>query len=378
MYTTQHTNHKPLCILNGYAPQSLKSLEEKEAFYHQLEQLILKFKTTHIVMCMGDFDARLHYRLESEEDVIGPNIFGKGKEYVQQQSNNTIESRDQFVQFCIGTGMIIMNTQFEKKNKHYCTYKEMETTGFSPPWNTDRFAMLDYCLIDERWRNVIYDVECNPNIAINSDHAMLVSKIKIKLKKEEKKEMEKVDRYRKPKDEQIKAYNNEFETKMKEYINDEDITDAKEYMDKLVNTLLEAAGNNFDIIDPKQKQSYISKKTWDLIEERDAHRKAGRSEDEKETNKKIKKQADDDKLSHTINKLEQGANLKEKWQGIKDSKSKFVPTFTRQKDIRGNRVLPKKKAEAIAEYLSEVQWKNKNHSEVKNNPRKNYPRRPQH
>ena len=69
------------------------------------------------------------------------------------------------------------------------------------------------------------------------------------------------------------------------------------------------------------------------------------------------KQNDVDKLCHTVNKLAQGANLKEKWQGIKDSKSKCVPTFTRQKDIRGNRVLPKKKAEAIAEYLSEIQWK---------------------
>ena len=119
--------------------------------------------------------------------------------------------------------------------------------------------------------------------------------------------------------------------------------------------ILNQQKNNLDAIDPKQRKHYISMKTWDLIEERDKHRKAGRSEEEQETNKNIKKQADEDKLCHTVNKLEQGANLKEKWQGIKDSKSKCVPTFTRQKDIRGNRVLPKKKAEAIAEYLSEIQ-----------------------
>ena len=106
------------------------------------------------------------------------------------------------------------------------------------------------------------------------------------------------------------------------------------------------------------------------IEERDKHRKAGRSEEEQETNKTIsfKKQADEDKLCHTVDKLEQGANLNEKWQGIKDSKSKCIPTFTRQKDIRGNRVLPKKKVEAIAEYLSDNQWKNENTTEVKTNP----------
>ena len=113
-------------------------------------------------------------------------------------------------------------------------------------------------------------------------------------------------------------------------------------MEHLVSTLISAAKNNFDAIDPKQKQSYISKDTWKLIEQRDAHRREGRSEEEKKLNKEIKKQADNDKTSHTINKLEQAANLKDKWQGIKDCKSKFTPTFTKQKDIRGNRVLPKK------------------------------------
>ena len=107
MYTIQHTTFEPLCIINGYAPQSQKSIEEKEAFYNKIEEPINKFNSSHIVMCMGDFNARLHYRLESEKDVIGPYIFGKGEDYSNQQSNNTIESREQFVQFCLGNGMIL-------------------------------------------------------------------------------------------------------------------------------------------------------------------------------------------------------------------------------------------------------------------------------
>ena len=69
-------------------------------------------------MCMGDFNARLHNRLESETYVIGSYIFGKGEDYSNQQSNNTIESRVQFVQFCLGNGMIIMNTQYQTEDKH--------------------------------------------------------------------------------------------------------------------------------------------------------------------------------------------------------------------------------------------------------------------
>ena len=106
-------------------------------------------------MCMGDFNARLHYRLESEQELIGPYAFGKGEDYDKQQSNNTPERRDQFVQVCLGNGMIIMNTQYQNKDKHYCTYKEMETKGFAPPWTPDRFTTLDYCLAQERRRNAI-------------------------------------------------------------------------------------------------------------------------------------------------------------------------------------------------------------------------------
>ena len=77
-----------------------------------------------------------------------------------------------------------------------------------------------HCLIQERWRNAIVNVECKPNIAIHSDHAMLVSKVKIKLKGESKKDMENVERYRKPKDNQIKAYNKEVDDKMKDDLKD--------------------------------------------------------------------------------------------------------------------------------------------------------------
>ena len=130
--------------------------------------------------------------------------------------------------------MIIMNTQYQKEDKHDCTYKEMKTKGFAPPWTTDRFAMLDYCRIQDRWRNAIVNVECKPNIAMNSDHAMLVSTVKIKLKGESKQEMEKVERYRKPKENQIKAYNKEVEDQMEDYLTTKEFLDAK---DNIIYTL---------------------------------------------------------------------------------------------------------------------------------------------
>lgn len=42
--------------------------------------------------------------------------------------------------------------------------------------------MLDLCLISDRWRNSVKDVESKPGLAIQSDHAMIVAKVKLKLK----------------------------------------------------------------------------------------------------------------------------------------------------------------------------------------------------
>ena len=75
---------------------------------------------------------------------------------------------------------------------------------------------------------------------------------------------------------------------MDDYLKDKEILDAKDDMDTFVNCILNSTKNNLDAIDPKQRQPYISMKTLDLIEERDKHRKAGRSEEEQETNKTIK------------------------------------------------------------------------------------------
>ncbi len=52
-----------------------------------------------------------------------------------------------------------MNTRFEKPNKNLCTYTDMDNTTGGAPWNADRYAQIDYILINSKWRNVIKNVE---------------------------------------------------------------------------------------------------------------------------------------------------------------------------------------------------------------------------
>ena len=48
---------------------------------------------------------------------------------------------------------------------------------------------------------------------------------------------------------------------------------------------------------------------------------------------------------------------KEQWAGINNSKKKRPPNFTKLKDKDGNRVVPRERADAIADSLHDVQWK---------------------
>ena len=49
-------------MTDGYAPQSIKATEETSSVHAELEELIDRFKKTHIGMIMGDVYVILQYR----------------------------------------------------------------------------------------------------------------------------------------------------------------------------------------------------------------------------------------------------------------------------------------------------------------------------
>ena len=62
--------------------------------------------------------------------------------------------------------------------------------------------------------------------------------------------------------------------------------------------------------------------------------------------------------------------MREKWQGVKHTKRDFQPNFTKMRDIKGNRAKHGQEADAKAEYLAEVQWKENEKGPPKVNPPK--------
>ena len=79
MYVLQKSDIRHICIINGYAPQSKRPPSEKDRFYEELEQTFRTFQSNYITIILGDFNARLHYRLDTEKEIFGPNMFGRGE-----------------------------------------------------------------------------------------------------------------------------------------------------------------------------------------------------------------------------------------------------------------------------------------------------------
>ena len=75
-------------MIDGYAPQSNKATEETYSFYTELEELVGRFKRTHIVIMLGYFNARLQYRPGNEKEVIGPYVFGRGERHLHSNKPN--------------------------------------------------------------------------------------------------------------------------------------------------------------------------------------------------------------------------------------------------------------------------------------------------
>jgi len=139
----------------------------------------------------GDFNARLETRLDHEETVLGRYVYGKGKEAYDNQLAPVSENRTMFMEYCLENDYLPMNTYFMKPPEHRYTYRGMGIPSFNEPWIPERYTVLDYVLAKRRWKNTIMDVEAKPQIGLNSiqkesDHAIVVAKIRIKLKKSAK------------------------------------------------------------------------------------------------------------------------------------------------------------------------------------------------
>ena len=134
--------------------------------------------------------------------MLGPHIFGRGREYLQFTSDEVAENRCVFLNFCAGCDLKVMNMFFQKVPENQFTFRE-PATNHEPP--SERFAQLDYFKALERWKKPIKDVTAMTCIFSDSDHYIVIADCCVRLQAKPKHVHR--PKYRQPTREQIAAFN---------------------------------------------------------------------------------------------------------------------------------------------------------------------------
>ena len=84
------------------------------------------------------------------------------------------ETGQRLIEFCQENALVIANTLFQQHNRRLYTW--------ASPDGQHRYQ-IDYFICSERWRSSIQSAKTRPGADCGSDHELLISKFRLKLKK---------------------------------------------------------------------------------------------------------------------------------------------------------------------------------------------------
>ncbi|VDO61704.1 unnamed protein product [Schistosoma margrebowiei] len=150
-------------IIQCYAPTNDYNEDAKDQFYNRLQSIVEKCQTKDLTILMGDFNAKVGTDNTGYEDIMGRHELGERN-----------ENGERFANLCAFNKLVIGDTIFPHKRIH-------KTTWTSPDHTTQN--QIDHICINKTFRRTIEDVRTKRGADIASDHHLLVTKMKLKLKK---------------------------------------------------------------------------------------------------------------------------------------------------------------------------------------------------
>ena len=153
-------------IVQVYAPTEEKTDEEKEDFYIRLKEVIRSVKQHDMLLLMGDFNAKVGQDDGIWRDIMG--VFGVGT-----RNNNGLR----LLEMCAEHRLCVTNTIFNHKIEHKATWN-------SPDGATRN--LIDYVIVNRARRSSVLDTRVYRGCKVPSDHNLVVSKLRIKLKAHQK------------------------------------------------------------------------------------------------------------------------------------------------------------------------------------------------
>ena len=159
-----------LNIIQVYAPTADQEEEVIEEFYEQMDRARRKCKPGEVTVVMDDLNAKIGRGRSG--NIVGD--FGLGERN---------ERGDRLVEWCSGWDQVVLNTFFRHPPRHLYTWK-------SPG---DRYRnQIDFITINQRFRNSVTQTRTYPgaDCGVGCDHQLLVTTVRLKLKKTKQKHVE--------------------------------------------------------------------------------------------------------------------------------------------------------------------------------------------
>ncbi len=154
-------------IISTYAPTETNSDSTKDSFYNQLQHTLDSIPQTEVIILAGDFNARIGVDRSGWEGTMGR--FGHG-----EINDNGLR----LLSFATSNNLIIGNSYFQHPRKHQLTWR-------NPSGNDS--AVLDYVLINSRFRSSLKDVRAMRGPDCGSDHYIVRAVLQLRLKRVQRK-----------------------------------------------------------------------------------------------------------------------------------------------------------------------------------------------
>ncbi|KAL1447016.1 hypothetical protein WDU94_015647 [Cyamophila willieti] len=233
-------------IIQVYAPTTDGADEEVEELYNSINQVLRKLKKEDLTIIMGDFNSKLGEGRTST--AVGP--FGLG---------NRNDRGDMLEIFAESNKLVVMNTWFKLHPRKLYTW----TSPKDAPGKIIR-NQIDYILVNKRYRNSCTSVKTYPGADIQSDHAPLVGKFKVRMKTIKRKKMKRYD-LRKLKDPMIKEkVVKVFNGKLRQCTNTECMDEKLTILQQIAKETKE----QYLTKDVEKRKSWMTNKILELMEQR--------------------------------------------------------------------------------------------------------------
>lgn len=238
-----------LSVIQVYAPTADSNVKDIEEFYDQLQQQIDLIDRNDAMIVMGDWNAKVGTDHDTWPDTIGKYGFGEAN-----------ERGEKLLEFCCENQLCITNTYYQHKASRKWTWSH-------PNGNSNN--MIDFIIVNQRWKNCILDSRSFPSADTGSDHQLVMCSMRLKLKCSQKRRRQATRKHdiSRLKDEKVLAqYQKHLSDKLCDLATNSHQTlnqQAEAY-----SSILKSAAENILGFTRSRKKPWISNSTLELTDKR--------------------------------------------------------------------------------------------------------------